>query len=142
MLIKEGFIYFGTSAGYMPLSIPYPASAPFETARSVRLQESSDGSIVAQQIGRARDKQSLVWKVMTCEKWWEINNWIESNGMFFYCRYFNFNRGLWQIHKFYCGDLKCEPVFIDSDTASPNYGKPDHLENCTLNVIDMGEVDA
>jgi len=136
----EGFIYFGKSAGVMSLSIPYPATAPFETARSVTLQDSSDGSIVAQQVGRSRDKQSMSWKAMNCQKWWEINSWLESNSMFFYCRYFNFNRGIWQVHKCYCGNITCEPVFIESDTDSPNYGKPHHLENCNLNVIDMGEV--
>lgn len=137
---KEGFIYFGTSAGTLSLSIPYPSSAPFETARSVTLQDVSDGSIAAQQVGRSRDKQSMTWKVMDCDKWWAINNWIETNGMFFYCKYFNFNRGIWQTRKFYCNNPACEPVFITSDPQSPHYGKPDRLENCTLNVIDMGEV--
>lgn len=135
-----GFIHFGTAPNNMTLSIPYPSSAPFETARTVTMQDSSDGSIVAQQVGRSRDKQSMSWKVMNCEKWWEINNWIETNGMFFYCRYFNFNRGIWQTRKFYCSNISCEPFFINNDTDSPDYGKPAHLQNCTLNVIDMGEV--
>lgn len=136
----EGFVYFGASASSLTLSLPYPSSAPFETARSVTLMDAADGSIVAQQVGRARDKQSMTWNVLDCVKWWEINNWIEDNGMFFYCKYFNFNRGIWQTRKFYCSNLTCEPYFITSDTQSPNYGKPHHLNNCTLNVIDMGEV--
>lgn len=137
---KEGFIYFGTTAADFTLNIPYPTTAPFETARSVTLQDSADGSIVAQQVGRSRDKQSMTWKTMDCAKWWGINQWIETNGMFFYCKYFNFNIGSWKIRKFYCGNPSCEPFFIDSDPQSPNYGKPKHLENCTLNVVDMGEV--
>jgi hypothetical protein len=136
--MKVGFMYWGLTSSSLTLSVPYPTSGTFETSRKAQTQESADGSIVAQVIGRSRDKQTLSWDVMDCTKWWEINQWLETNGMFFYCRYFNFNRGVWQTRKFYAESPSCEPYKPCSNQQSQSYGMPRFLTNCSLTVIDMG----
>lgn len=140
--MKPGFMYFGVTSAALTLEVPYPTSGTFETSRKTQTQESADGSLVAQMIGRSRDKQNMSWEVMDCAKWWEINNWLETNGMFFYCRYFNFNRGMWQTRRFYCENPSCEPYRPTSNTSSADFGMPRFLRNCQLNVVDMGEVTA
>lgn len=139
--MKPGFMYWGTNSENLTLEVPFPTSGTFETSRKVQTQESADGSIVAQVIGRSKDKQTLSWVVMDCNKWWEINNWIEANGMFFYCKYFNFNLGIWQIKKFYCENPSCEPYRPNSNPSHAQYGMPRFLENCRITVVDMGNVD-
>ena len=136
--MKPRFMYWGTTSNSLTLEVPFPTSETFETSRNAAIQESADGSMVAQMIGRSRDKQTLSWIVMDCNKWWEINNWLEENGMFFYCKYFNFNRGIWQIKKFYCTSPSCEPYRPNSDSNSVDYGKPRFLQNCEISVVDMG----
>lgn len=136
--MKPGFMYLGTVSNTFDLVVPFPTSGTFETSRKAQTGEASDGSIVAQMIGRSRDKQNMSWEVMDCNKWWEINNWLETNGMFFYCRYFNFNRGIWQTKRFYSESPTCEPYRPCGNTLSANYGMPEYLRNCTLTVIDMG----
>lgn len=94
--MKPGFMYWGVTLESLDLEVPFPSSGTFETSRKAQTQESANGAIVAQVIGRSRDKQTLTWDIMDCKTWWNINNWLEENGMFFYCKYFNFNRGIWQ----------------------------------------------
>lgn len=139
--MKPGFMYWGTNSVELTLEVPFPTSGTFETTRKTQTQESADGSIVAQMIGRSRDKQTLSWIIMDCTKWWEINNWLEVNGMFFYCRYFNFNCGVWQTRKFYCESPTCEPYRPNSNQSSVHYGKPRFLQNCRITVTDMGQVE-
>ena len=136
--MKPGFMYWGTTIESLNLEVPFPSSGTFETSRKAQMQESADGSIVAQMVGRSRDKQTLSWEVMDCSKWWEINNWLEENGMFFFCRYFNFNRGIWQTRKFYVENPTCEPYRPSSNQNSTDYGMPRFLRNCQISVIDMG----
>ena len=140
------FMYWGTSQNNLTLAVPYPSSGAFESARTVTTQESSNGEIVAQLVGRTRDKQNMKWNVMDCEKWWEINNWLEDNiisgGIFsFYCKYFNFNLGKWQVHQCYVGNPSCTPFAVNSDETSEQFGMPRFLRDCTLNVIDCGIVE-
>ena len=136
--MKPGFMYWGKSTDALDLEVPFPTSGTFETSRKSQMQESSDGSIVAQVIGRSRDKQTLTWEIMDCNKWWEINNWLEENGMFFYSRYFNFNRGIWQTRKFYVESPSCEPYRPSSNQSLASYGMPRFLQNCEITVVDMG----
>lgn len=116
------------------LAIPFPSEGLFETARAVNSARNANNVVVGQMVGRSVDKQSMSWKALAREKWWEINRWIEANGMFFWCKYFAHNYGAWKIRRFYCGDPKCEPFKID-----PATGIPEMYINCSINVIDMGE---
>lgn len=131
--IDARFIYLGTSKGVKSLAIPFPSSGPFETSRNVDSARNIRGEVVAQKVGRSIDKQSMTFNVLPCDKWWEINNWIEQNGMFFWCHYFAHNYGVWRDRKFYCGNLTCEPYMVDAETGIPKF-----YHNCTVNVIDMG----
>ena len=72
-------MYWGTTSNSLTLSTL--TSGTFETSRNASIQESADGSIVAQMIGRWEITNTLLG-VMDCNKWWEINNWLETNGMF------------------------------------------------------------
>ena len=136
--MKPGFMYWGTDSESFTLEIPYPTSGTFETSRKAQTQESADGSVVFQLVGRSRDKQKLTWEIMDNEKWWEINNWLETNGVVFFVRYFNFNRGIWQTKKFYAENPVCTPYRPCSNQTSENYGMPRYLMNCEVTVIDMG----
>ena len=133
-----GFMYWGVTDTELTLEVPFPTSGTFETSRKAQTQESADGSVVAQMIGRSRDKQTMAWEIMDCNTWWTINNWLETNGMFFYCRYFNFNRGIWQTRRFYVESPSCEPYRPTSNPNSAYYGMPKYLRNCQLTVLDMG----
>ena len=133
------FIYLGTQVTNGDLSgnilaIPFPSSGEFETSRAVNAARNANNVVVGQMVGRSVDKQSMSWSVLAREKWWEINRWIEANGMFFWCKYFAHNYGVWRIRRFYCGDPKCEPFKIDANT-----GIPEMYRNCSINVIDMGD---
>ena len=138
------FVYFGKEKNNFTLALPYPSDGIFESATTVQTQESANGEIVGQVIGRTRDKQNMTWSVLDREKWWEINNWIENNikqdaAFSFYCKYFNFNLGRWMIRQFYPGNRKCKPFAINSDdTNLDEYGKPRLLLNCQMNIIDCG----
>lgn len=137
--VDERFIYFGTGVSGTELTgntiaLPFPSSAPFETARAVNSARNANNVVVGQMVGRSVDKQSMSWSVLPVQTWWKINRWIEANGMFFYCKYFAHNTGRWMIRRFYCGDPKCNPFKIN-----PTTGVPDVYLDCSLNVIDMGE---
>lgn len=136
--MKPGFMYWGVTLDSLDSEVPFPSSGTFETSRKAQTQESANGAIVAQVIGRSRDKQTLTWDIMDCKTWWNINNWLEENGMFFYCKYFNFNRGIWQTKKYYVESPSCEPYKPSSNQESEYYGMPKFLINCKLVVVDMG----
>lgn len=136
--MKPGFMYWGITEDSFSLELPYPTSGTFETSRKSQTQESADGSVVFQLIGRSRDKQKLAWEIMDPEKWWEINNWLETNGVVFFCKYFNFNRGIWQTKKFYAENPTCTPYRPNGNPNSASYGMPRFLQNCELTIIDMG----
>lgn len=133
------FLYIGTgvSGGNIAgdvLAVPFPSSGAFESSRAVNSARNINNVVVGQMIGRAVDKQNMSWTVMPCSYWWSINRWLESHGMFFYCKYFAHNVGKWRIRKFYCGDPKCEPYKIDAATGIPAF-----YRNCSINVIDVGD---
>ena len=140
---NANFVYFGKTKTDFSLSVPYPSDGMFESATTVRTQESASGEIIGQVVGRTRDKQSMAWNVMDREKWWEINNWIEAGlkndaSFSFYCKYFNFNLGRWMIRQFYPGNRKCLPFGVNSDPSSAQFGMPKFLRNCSMNIIDCG----
>ncbi|MFZ2538558.1 MAG: hypothetical protein WAX04_06610 [Oscillospiraceae bacterium] len=131
------FMQIGITLNDLSVSIPFPSNGKgaFETIRYVESVKNANGTLVSQQIGRSVDKQNLSWSVMDATLWWKINNFIETNGMAFYCRYFSHNLGRWNVRKFTCSDFQCEPYQIDVKT-----GVPEFYVNCSFNVIDTGEV--
>ena len=139
LLNEDGrFMQIGISPSDLTLQVPYPSIGQglFQTSRMVDAGRNANGAVVAQQIGRSVDKQNMGWTVISCEKWWEINRWLEEHGMFFYCRYFNHNTGVWKVRMFYAGDPQVEPRNLDPETQIPRDGV---YYNATLNVVDMGE---
>lgn len=134
--IDPRFMYWGKYKGDTDLAIPFPSygAALFQTSRNVDAGRNTEGVVVGQQIGRSISKQNMSWKVMPCDKWWEMNNWVEQHGMFFWCRYFDHNLGRWMDRRFYCGDFSCNPYGVD-----PESGVPEYYTDCTVNVIDTGE---
>lgn len=116
------------------LAIPFPSDGEFETARAVNSARNADNVVVGQMVGRSVDKQNMKWSVLQCETWWRLNRWLESHGMFFYCKYFAHNTGQWMIRRFYCGDPKCSPFKINAENGVPAF-----YRDCSVNVIDMGE---
>lgn len=137
MLIDPRFMYWGTTRGSTSeLAVPFPSvdSGVFETSRAVNAGRNANNSVIGQMVGRSVDKQNMQWSVLPCDKWWEINNWVEDHGMFFWCHYFSHNTGVWKDRRFYCGDFKCQPFKVDAATGIPAF-----YRNCEVNVIDMGE---
>jgi len=134
--IDPRFMYWGRSKGDQDMAVPFPSlgSAPFVTSRNVDAGRNVKGVVVGQQVGRSISKQSMTWKALPCEKWWEMNRWIEQNGMFFWCHYFDHNLGRWEDRRFYCGDFTCNPFAVEPDTGIPRF----YLD-CSVNVIDTGE---
>ena len=137
--MKPGFMYLGATASTTNLEIPMANGGTFRTSYNWQTQQSADGSIVGQQKGRSRSRQDMTWERMDCQTWWTINQWIESNGMTFYARYFNFNIGTWQTRRFYVEAITCTP-YRPASANSTNHGQPLYLKDCTMNVYDMGEV--
>ena len=135
---KESYIEIGTSFsnGVLEnvLSLPVPIELPSSDEFIVDAGRNVDGAMLIEQIGRTQYTTQIKFARLKNTKWWEINRWIEANGMFFWCKYFAHNYGVWRIRRFYCGDPKCEPFKINPDT-----GIPEMYINCSINVIDMGE---
>lgn len=131
------FMYWGVSPDALDFAIPYPSvgHAAFETQRGVDSARNTSWEVVATQLGRPSDKQNMEWTVLDPEIWWDMNRWLEANGMFFWCRYFSFNTGEWRVRRFYCGDVSAEPFMLNIRTGLPKY-----MLNCKLNVIDCGIV--
>ena len=137
--VDPRFLYWGTAVSNNDLSgntlaVSFPTEGPFQTSRIVNAARNVNGAVVGQMVGRSVDKQNMTWSVLQREQWWKMNRWLETNGMYFYCKYFAHNVGKWLIRRFYVGDVSCDPFKINADT-----GAPDVYRNCTLNVIDMGE---
>lgn len=134
------FMQIGMSPTSLTLQVPFPSIGQglFQTSRLVDAGRNANGAVVGQMIGRSVDKQNMGWTAISCEKWWEINRFIENNGLFFYCRYFNHNLGEWKVRRLYAGDPQVEPRNLDPETQVPRDGV---YHNATLNVIDMGEVE-
>lgn len=138
--MKPGFMYIGTTAQNCTQEVPMPNGGAFETSFNWKTQQSADGSTVGQQLGRSRSTQVMSWEIMDCATWWTLNRWIESNGMSFYARYFNFNIGTWQTRRFYVNNVSCLP-HRPAQKGTANAGAPLYLKSCTFTVYDMGEVD-
>lgn len=138
MLIDPRFMYWGTTKGAADVAVPFPAvgGGLFTTSRNVDAGRNANGVVVGQMVGRSIDKQNMSWKVLPPEKWWEMNRFVEDNGMFFWCHYFSHGLGKWMDRKFYCGDFTANPYMVDANTGSPKW----YLD-CSVNVIDTGEGD-
>ena len=138
---KTSFLYLGASpdvcAASCNVAVPYPTAggAVFETARMVDAGRNANGELVGRMVGRACDKQTMEWSVISCENWWALNRFLEAGHFTFYCRYFCFNTGEWRTRLFYAGDVKCSPASIDAATGAPGY-----LRDASLSVIDCGVV--
>lgn len=134
--IDPRFMYWGSSKGDRDLAIPFPSSSSgvFETSRAVDSARNANNVVVGQMVGRSVAKQNMTWAALPCDIWWEMNNWVEEHGMFFWCHYFDHCRGRWDDRRFYCGNFKCTPSMVDPDTGIPKYYK-----SCSVNVIDTGE---
>lgn len=135
------FIYFGKTEGDAKgnngegrrIGLPFPSSGPFETAVNVDSARNQNGVMVGQIVGNPIDKQSMTFSVMRREKWWAINEWLTTNGIKFWCHYFNHNLGRWMTKQFYCGNRTCEPYMVNADTGVPAF-----YRNCKINVIALG----
>lgn len=129
------FIYFGTAPGNYSLALPFPSigKAVFETERTVDAGRNANNVVVGQMVGRPINKQNMGWDRIPAAKWWEINQWLEANGMFFWCRYFAHDVGQWRERQFYCGNVSCEPRDVNPDTGMPTY-----YVDATFNIIDSG----
>lgn len=146
IFMSEKFMFWGTDKNNLTLSLPYPSKGAFESAQTASAQESAGGDIVGQVVGRRRCKQNMIWSTMDCEKWWEINSWIENNirksrSFSFYCKYFNFNLGKWITHACYLGNITCTPFDNHSEQDSDEFGMPKYLRNCSVDMIDCGIVE-
>lgn len=138
--INRNFIYLSaTKAGVgipaQRIGIPYPSNgeAAFQSEFSVTMQETANGEIRFQKVGRERDKQNAKWNVINPDVWWEMNQWILNNNNQFYCKYFSYNYGVWKTRKFYSVSPSCEPSNVD-----PLTGVPQIIKNASRNFIDMG----
>lgn len=135
--LERTFMYWGTTAANQPFAVPYPSidSTAFESEQFVDSLRNANGELVTTMIGRRQNKQNLYWAVLDTDMWWEINQFILNNGMFFYCRYFDFDVGMWRVRQFYCGPSTAQPYMVDARTHKPRF-----MRECTLNVIDRGFV--
>lgn len=138
--MKPGFMYLGATPETTSQEVPMPAgNNTFKTSYNWQTQQSADGSIVGQQKGRSRSTQDMTWGFMDCDTWWNLNQWIEQNGMCFFARYFNFNFGTWQTRQFYVESISCVPYRPAAQT-SQTHGEPMYLKDCKFVVYDMGVV--
>lgn len=129
------FMYWGTSAESQPFAVPYPSieNTAFEAEQFVDSLRNANGELVTTAIGRRQNKQNLYWTVLPTDLWYEINQFILDNGMFFWCRYYDFNVGVWRTRQFYAGPSTADPYMVNAATHKPKW-----MLNCQLNVIDRG----
>jgi len=146
--ISEKFMFWGTDKNNLTFSVPYPSKGIFESAQTTAVREGAGdgGALIGQVVGRRLCKQNMTWSTMTCEKWWEINSWIENNmkrnkSFSFYCKYFNFNLGKWITHLCYLGYITCTPFANNAEQSSDTFEMPKYLQNCSVGVIDCGIVE-
>ena len=135
--MKPGFMYLGTTPNNCTEMVPMPNGGAFTTTYSWQTQRSADGSTVGQQLGRSIATQVLTWQKMECATWWRINQWIESNGMVFYARFFNFNIGAWQTRSFFVLKVTATP-YRPGQESGDHHGEPMYLNNATFTVTDLG----
>lgn len=135
---QRTFMYWGTGPDVQDFAVPYPSieNSNFETQRFVDSLRNANGELVTTEIGRPQDKQNMYWAVLDPQIWWEMNRFLVNNGMFFWCRYFDFNTGYWRTRQFYVGDITALPYMVDPETHLPK-----HMRECTMNVIDRGFID-
>lgn len=141
--MKPGFLYLGATktAAEDPTQafiVPYANKMPFSTQYRAQLQTSANGQVVGQQIGRPLVTQSATWDRYNSQEWWNLNQWLESNGMSFYCHYFDFNAGAWRTREFYCSEVSCEPYRPAGVNNQANRGEPMYYQDCSLTLTDMG----
>lgn len=141
MSFNGNFLYLGdspaTSRTNYAISVPYPSvgGACFETSRMVDAARNANGEMVGRMVGRSVDKQSMSWARIPCETWWALHRWFEAGHFTFYCHYFNHNLGRWETRLFYLGDVKANPMRVNSATGAPAY-----YQDASFNVIDCGVV--
>lgn len=130
-------MYWGTTSASQPFAVPYPSieSTAFEAEQFVDSLRNANGELVTTMIGRRQDKQNMFWTVLDTDVWWEMNRFVRDNGMFIYCRYFNFNYGEWYTRRFYIGPTTAQPYMVDEATHKPRF-----MRDCQMNVIDRGFV--
>lgn len=138
--MKPGFMYLGTTKNNCTEQVPMPNGGAFTTVYNWQTQKSADGSTVGQQLGRSIATQVLSWTRMDCATWWRINQWIESNGMVFFARFFNFNVGSWQTRRFVVLKVTATPVRPGQENGD-HHGQPMMLSNATFTVTDLGVVE-
>lgn len=137
---KPGFIYFGTTAADCDFGVPYPTvPLTFGTTQKVQTTECADGSLAAQSVGRRRSTMSFSWRQMTPSQWWAINEWIAENGPACFCRYFDYNFGVWRVRRIIITAPTCSP-YRPAGERSDTHGVPLYLTNCAFTVTDMGEL--
>lgn len=142
--MKPGFLYLGSTQAEaedpsQAFCVPYATEMPFSTQYRAQLQTSANGEVVGQQIGRALVTQSARWERYDSNAWWSLNQWIASQGMCFFCHYFDFNQGSWMTKEFIVTDISCEPVRPGGVSgALANRGMPTYYANCSLTLTDMG----
>ena len=131
----RNFMYWGTSADSQPFAVPCPSveATQFQAEQFTDDLRNAYGELVTTEIGRRQNKQNLYWNVLDTDLWWEMNQFILDNGMFFWCRYFDFNVGVWRVRRFYAGPSTCQPHMVDAVTHKPRY-----MLECQMNVIDRG----
>ena len=141
--MKPGFLYLGTTQaqaeGASAYVVPYADSIPFTTTYRAQFNTTAAGSIVGQQLGRGIASQQATWSVMDSTTWWALNSWIETNGMCFWVRFFDFNAGAWRTRQFYVEEIVAEPCRPGGVAgAAANRGKPLYYRNATLTLVDLG----
>lgn len=130
------FMYWGTSPESQTFPVPWPSVGnAFETQRAVDSARNAYNEVVATQVGRAADKQNMGWTALDPQIWYDLNNWLLENGMFFWCRYFDFNSGRERVRAFYVGDISAEPYQVDEGSFTPRM-----MVSCKMNVIDQGRI--
>ena len=134
MTVDARFMYWSTQKGGTDLAVPFPSEGVFETIRFVDQARNALGVVIGQQVGRSVDKQNMKWGLLTPAKWWEMNNFVEDHGLFFWAHYFSHNLGVWKDRWFYCGNPACTPLMINPATGLPLW-----YVDCSFNVIDTGE---
>lgn len=88
--------------------------------------------VVGQRIGRDQYKiDGLEWPYLTATEWARILQLV--SGFRFNLTFYDPVTMQKKTIKAYCGDRSAEPFWVDTN------GKPTHLINCKVNLIDTGE---
>ena len=141
--MKQGFLYLGATQAdaedpSVAFCIPYANDMPFATNYRAQVQKSASGKTVGQQIGRPYVTQDATWERYDSREWWKLNQWLETNGMCFYCHYFDFNYGVWKTREFMVSQISCTPFRPAGLNNLSSRGEPIYYTNCRLTLTDMG----